>query len=210
MFSHDPLLEAEKTQTKTKKIKISREKIIFSTRQKTLRHKFFHTVKFITSYILLSGTIFSVMMGTVNYNAYSARISHWLNPNAYAQTNQEIAGIIENSRTEITANRDDGEIENRAIIEEKIALKNPEMVYSRSYSAENLLSNIPLNSAEKATFQVNPQDNRIIIPRIGKNIPLIDVNRDADTPWDEMHKVFMEELKNGIVRYPGTAEPGQK
>lgn len=84
------------------------------------------------------------------------------------------------------------------------------MVYSRSYSADNLLSNIPLQSTEKASFTVNPQENRIIIPKLGKNIPLIDVNHDANTPYEKMHEVFMEELKKGIVRYPGTAKPGEK
>lgn len=212
MTLHDPLLEAENTITKIKKtkIKISRAKVIFSTRPDTFGKKILRGTKFVTSYILLSGTIFGVLMGTVNYSAYSARISHWINPNAYAQSSEAISEIIENSTTQINgAAQMDSEIEHRAIIEEKIAAKNPEMVYSRSYGADNLLSNIPLASAEKASFAVNPQENRIIIPRLGKNIPLLDVDHDADTPFEEIHEVFMEELKNGIVRYPGTAKPGE-
>lgn len=218
MNLYDPLLEVEKllsetethTKIKTKKIKISRYKTLLSTRPVTLASKVWSGTKFATTYVLLSTTIFSVMMGAVNFSAYSERISHWLNPDVYAAANEEISGILKTSHIEVAgAKQTESDIENRAIIEEKIAEKNPEMVYSRSYSAENLLSNIPLQSAEKASFSVAPQDNRIIIPKLGKNIPLVDVNHDTGTPVEKMHDVFMEELKKGIVRYPGTAEPGQ-
>lgn len=135
-------------------------------------------------------------MAAMNFNAYSARISHWINPDVYAQTTVQIDSILKNSRTEVAAaTQTDNDLENRAIIEEKIAELNPEMVYSRSYSADHLLSNIPLHSAEKASFSVTPQENRIIIPKLGKNIPLVDVDHDGNAPYDEMHEVFMEELK---------------
>lgn len=146
----------------------------------------------------------------MNFHAYSERLSHWLHPDVYAAANEEITGILKNTHSEVAgANQSESDIENRVIIEEKIAEKNPEMVYSRSYSADNLLSNVPLQSAEKASFSVAPQENRILIPKLGKNIPLIDVHHDENTPLNAMHDVFMEELKKGIVRYPGTAEPGQ-
>jgi sortase A len=56
---------------------------------------------------------------------------------------------------------------------------------------------------------VTPYENRIIIPKIGKNIPLVDVHHDSDADYSVMHEIFMEELKKGIVRYPGTAKPGE-
>lgn len=204
MNIYDPLAEIEKqldeqlshTKTKKQKIKISRAKVIFSTHQKTTFEKFLSVSRFVTTYILLSGMIFAVMMAAMNFNAYSARIVHWFNPEAHAEESQKIAEVIEHSSTEIAGAKNTTEtLENRAIIEEKIAEKNPEMVYARHYSADNLLSNIPLQSAEKASFSVNPQENRIIIPKLGKNIPLVDVDHDANTPYEKMHEVFMEELK---------------
>lgn len=221
MNQFDPLKELEKkldAQVETqliakkniKKIKISRAKTIFTTYQKTLSDKIFSGAKFATTYALLSATIFGVMMGAMNIPAYSERISLWLNPSVYAESARAVDGIISASNTEILVqNQKKEDIESRAIIEQKIAEKNPEMVYSRSYGAENLLSNIPLGSTEKATFEVAPQENRIIIPKLGKNIPLVDVDHDEGTPFTEMHKIFMKELKKGIVRYPGTAKPGE-
>jgi hypothetical protein len=59
----------------------------------------------------------------------------------------------------------------------------------------------------KVDFNVTPYENRIIIPKIGKNIPLVDVNISPDIDFDHMENIFMQELENGVVRYPGTAMP---
>lgn len=218
MNEFDPLAELEKqietelasTNTKTQKIKIGRAKVIFSTHKKTFSQKMAGASKFVMTYILLSGAIFTLMMAVMNMPAYSERISLWWNPNVYAESARSIDTILSTSDAQITTKTNiEEEVENRAIIEEKIAQKNPEMVYSRSYGAENLLSNIPLGSSEKATFDVTPLENRIIIPKLGKNIPLLDVNHDEGVPFTEMHKIFMNELQKGIVRYPGTAKPGE-
>ena len=59
-----------------------------------------------------------------------------------------------------------------------------------------------------ANFTLAPYENRIVIPKIGKNIPLVNVTIDHGASFETMHEVFMEELRKGVVRYPGTAEPG--
>jgi sortase A len=56
---------------------------------------------------------------------------------------------------------------------------------------------------------IAPYEDRIIIPKIGKNIPLVNVeHHDADSS-NEWHKIFMKELENGIIKYPGSADPGE-
>lgn len=195
MTLHDPLLEAEqKAHINITNIKISREQTVFTTKKETLSRKIWKQTKFLITYCLLTGTIFSVLMGAMNFQAYSHRISHWLNPNAYAQDSQNIAELISQSEAEINTSHQDLS-DQRENIEKKIFSKNPEMVYSRKYSEESLLANIPLKSAEKATFEVTPIENRIIIPKIGKNIPLLDVNHDENAGITDMHNIFMEELK---------------
>jgi len=52
------------------------------------------------------------------------------------------------------------------------------------------------------TIDVVPFENRVIIPRIEKNIPLIDVKNKNIASLSELDKIFMKELENGIVRYP--------
>lgn len=59
------------------------------------------------------------------------------------------------------------------------------------------------------SVNIAPYEDRIIIPKIGKNIPLVNVeHHEADTS-NEWHKIFMKELERGIVKYPWSADPGQ-
>jgi sortase (surface protein transpeptidase) len=54
-----------------------------------------------------------------------------------------------------------------------------------------------------------PYEDRIIIPKIGKNIPLVNVESHDANNSVEWNKIFMKELENGIVKYPGSADPGE-
>jgi sortase (surface protein transpeptidase) len=99
--------------------------------------------------------------------------------------------------------------ESSEVLTERVASIAPGLVYSRTYDPDRLLSTVDMDSAARATFAVTPYENRIIIPKIGKNIPLVDVDHDAGVSYTQMHEIFMEELKKGVVRYPGTAKPGE-
>lgn len=59
-------------------------------------------------------------------------------------------------------------------------------------------------------LSVAPPDTRIIIPKIAKNIPIIKVPDDSlrEGDWKQLEKDIQEKLKDGVVHYPGTAEPG--
>ncbi len=211
MFQNDPLLEYENILKKKTKIKISKEKVLFSTRPKRLFDSLKGVIRFALTYIVLSGTIFSILMGLMNFSAYSARITNWIDPNSLERITEDMRSVLLNQSVQVSAAELSSEesIENRAVIEEKISIKNPEMVFSRAYDEYDLLSGIPNNDLKQATFDVAPIENRIIIPRLGKNIPLLDVDHDTGASFTEMNEVFMEELKNGVVRYPGTAKPGE-
>jgi len=58
---------------------------------------------------------------------------------------------------------------------------------------------------------INPPDNRIMIPKIGQNIPIkeVDPKNLVDQKWNGLEQDIQEALKEGVVRYPGTAQPGQ-
>lgn len=167
--------------------------------------------KFFTLYILLSGSIFTVLLGLLNFGAYSARVIHWVNPEAIISLTKDIQSVISASSIQVHASEEEHEarIETREIIEEKIKDSDPSLIFSRSYPAERLLDNIPETGLATPSFEITPYENRIIIPRLGKNIPLIDVYHDLDANYIEMHEIFMEELRKGVVRYPGTARPGE-
>ncbi len=168
--------------------------------------------KFFAVYIILSGSIFSVLIGILNFSAYSARVAHWVNPEWLLRVTNEMQWLISASSIEVHASEEeqDAHIQSRDIIEAKIKATDPGILYSRTYESERLLDNIPEEGIVNPTFEVSPYEDRIIIPRLGKNIPLIDVFHDRDADYVKMHEIFMEELRKWVVRYPGTAYPWEK
>lgn len=69
----------------------------------------------------------------------------------------------------------------------------------------------PTLSPDTAELPINPPDNRIMIPKIGQNIPIRDVDPTnlLNQDWQALEKDIQEALKEGVVHYPGTAKPGQ-
>lgn len=67
------------------------------------------------------------------------------------------------------------------------------------------------NDALPSVLSVTPPDNRLIVPAIGKNVPLVEVSADAlkRADWNTFEKDIQHALRFGIVHYPGTAVPGQ-
>jgi LPXTG-site transpeptidase (sortase) family protein len=59
-------------------------------------------------------------------------------------------------------------------------------------------------------LDVVPTDNRIIIPRINQNIPIIGVSSKnlVNHDWSALEKDMQEALKDGVIHYPGTSVPG--
>lgn len=60
-------------------------------------------------------------------------------------------------------------------------------------------------------LEVAPLDNRLIIPKLDKNIPLVesDPAKLVNADWKSMEQTFQEDLQKGVLHYPGTAEPGE-
>ena len=58
---------------------------------------------------------------------------------------------------------------------------------------------------------VGPFENRIIIPKLGKNIPIVRPSMEAlmREDWKTFEEDIQKALHNGIVHYPGSAKPGQ-
>jgi LPXTG-site transpeptidase (sortase) family protein len=59
-------------------------------------------------------------------------------------------------------------------------------------------------------IDVAPPDNRIIIPGINKNVPIVNVKTEnlVKRDWGALEKDIQESLREGVVHYPGTAYPG--
>ncbi len=87
-----------------------------------------------------------------------------------------------------------------AALKEKL-MKSPTLAVAGSEDG-NLLSFLPA---------IGPPENRLIIPKLGLNIPLATPSYDAllREDWVQVEKDIQEALTMGVVHYPGTAKPGQ-
>lgn len=78
----------------------------------------------------------------------------------------------------------------------------PGLTEAGSIEEGNILSVLPL---------VGPPDNRVIIPKLDLNVPLVDPPYEAllAGDWPQVEKDIQGALTDGVVHYPGTANPGQ-
>lgn len=60
-------------------------------------------------------------------------------------------------------------------------------------------------------YEVAPSDNRLVIGKIGKNVPVVQVSDDKllNQDYEGLEKEIQDQLLKGVVHYPGTAEPGE-
>lgn len=67
------------------------------------------------------------------------------------------------------------------------------------------------NEIPELKLAVAPADNRIIIPRINQNVPIVRVSSKSliQRDWNALENEMQEALKGGVVHYPGTSLPGQ-
>lgn len=121
-------------------------------------------------------------------------VTNWVNPDLMAIRQGDLESALTSSSIAVHAGDMNDSQDPLETITAKVALSDPDIVYARSYDSDRLLSGITPASSD-ATFSVTPYENRLIIPRLGKNIPLVDVEHDAHAKFGEMQDVFMEELK---------------
>lgn len=144
---------------------------------------------FLTKYILTSLGIFLLLMVSTNYKAYVNIANSYINKDEMSRNNESLlnsvkATNITNVEKKETTKKDDDNLNN--------SLK----------SFVNLKEEKP-----SLDIDITPYENRIIIPKIGKNIPLVDVKNRTISWQSELHNIFMQELEKWVVRYPGSVRP---
>lgn len=159
----------------------------------------------IINFLLLTAVIFVVLLTVANWSAYSSFARVAISPDILSDTAEIVnAGI---QATDVNVEYDH-ELEIRNQRKQKLIQR---QLTQQAINTQDLGVNyFDQDVADIAlTLDITPYEDRIVIPKIGKNIPLVNVdNHDADNAV-EWEKIFMKELENGVVRYPGSAEPGQ-
>ena len=165
---------------------------------------------FFVKYCFTCGFIFALLLVSTNFSAYfniaKGYVFSWeLQKNEKWLLNSVEAGSITTNNEKI----------------EKVILKSRDEKYEQKVKElekedDEIFHSISTLAAKTKNQEINlnieiaPYENRIVIPKIGKNIPLLDV-KDREVSWVvELNDIFMEELENGVVRYPGSAKPWEK
>ena len=146
------------------------------------------TPTLIKEFFFIGVTAFGIFLLTFvgfNFSSLSQIAQKHLSPNTFAEQQKLMSGLTENEKT------------NKILFSSTLPVAGSE---------STKVVNIPLMDLE-----VMPPDNRIIIPKIGKNIPIIRLNEKSiqAEDWNQLEKEIQKALQDGVVHYPGTADPGQ-
>lgn len=156
---------------------------------------------FFIKYIWTSTLIFAVLLSVTNYSAYIEIARSYLNPEALELNKQAMLASVQQSN--IWTKNQDGVLEEN--LEENTTQK-MEWVKNKTYHSMDKLINSTKNELDM-NIEIVPYENRIVIPKIWKNIPLIEVQNKTVQNVKQLEDVFMKELVNWIVRYPWSARP---
>ena len=180
--------ESEKSEDILETIEITSDNL------KAKRNSLVSWIIFLTKYVLTSSLIFAVLLVTTNYSAYINIAKSYV-----------FAWDLEISRQKIISSVEASNIKERyaeVVVEENEEEKREtEKLSIKKIKQEQDRENIDLN------IEITPYANRVVIPKIGQNIPLIDIKNRKITWENEFNDIIMEELESGIVRYPGSAKP---
>jgi len=160
---------------------------------------------FLIKYLSTSLCIFWVLLAVSNYSAYSNIIYSFI----YAEEMEknEVSMMQSVSASEIDSKAWSKEVNTFASLDQDIEEVKTEYTPSM-HSLWKLIAKTKEDSID-LWIDITPYENRIVIPKIGKNIPLVEITQQTVSWVDELNNIFMEELKNGVIRYPGSAKPGE-
>ncbi len=175
----------------------------YAAQEQRLSRKIFGTIKFLTQYTFTSLLIFALLMVGVNHQAYYQLLNAYINAEQMEQNKQSMIESV-SAASQVVREQRGGENIDLSFITRQAEAK--ELSLEERHSPSRLLAKA---SREEINLDIaiTPFEDRVVIPKIGKNIPLVEVsNRHAESVKD-LHNIFMEELEHGVVRYPGTALP---
>ncbi len=188
--------------------KIVEEKIIEKIENKSrLLRQFIHTWIFGVKYILTSVMIFGVLLVSTNFSAYSNIMQSYIfeddnNKEAVSLLNSASAGEVEENKIIYKKTKAEKIAEFKEKTEKVDKIKN-------KFSIKQIVSEIDKKDID-LWIKIVPYENRLVIPKIGKNIPLIDIREKTVESKNKLDNILMKELEDWVVRYPGSAKPGQK
>ncbi|MBI4232195.1 sortase [Candidatus Peregrinibacteria bacterium] len=102
-------------------------------------------------------------------------------------------------------------IENVSPLEQFTEIETDNVVYTQEILKTSNDLGVQKTDIPALDIEIAPTDNRLIIPRIDQNIPIVKVSSESliKRDWNGLEKEMQEALQDGVVHYPGTSLPGQ-
>jgi LPXTG-site transpeptidase (sortase) family protein len=177
----------------------------------SLKTKLISHAKFVAHYIAVSTTVFAILLIATNWSAYWSIAANFIQPGGIEGSANQIEQTLSTSKISVFANAEGAvhQLEQKERAQDIKAQLDAEKI-SVEEDPFSMRQLIPDTASINTDFVITPYENRLIIPKIGKNIPLVDVAGLSGFDFDHMENIFMQELEKGVVRYPGTALPGEK
>jgi hypothetical protein len=136
--------------------------------KETKENKLYSYIILFFRYITTSALIFAILLLTTNYSAYYNIAKSYIYKDELKQEQNSLLNSV--SAAQITK-----KIKKDKKIKEKLTQEKKEnKARIKKYSIKKLTS-IANKNTPKLDIDITPYENRIIIPKIAKNIPLLDV-----------------------------------
>lgn len=168
------------------------------------RHKWIKKIKNSVNFAFLTSIIFVILLCVSNWQAYSAYARAFFFPEGLKEDERNIEEGLQGTEMNMRRNaREIKEERKRLVMLRRLENMQGNMIELGASYFDQDISRVSLS------VDIAPYENRIVIPKIGKNIPLVNVEHYDASNSNEWHKIFMKELENGIIKYPGSADPGE-
>lgn len=180
------------------------ETIVSENKHKKQKNKFLVWSMFIFKYILTSSFIFFILLVWTNYSAYiNIAKSYFMSEDIKKEQIWILNSVEASNLKEKIVKNTIKETKELKKLEEKEENKKSD-ISIKKYKKE--LENTKVN----LDIEITPYENRIIIPKIAKNIPLVDIENRTIKEKNELDDIFMKELEKWVIRYPWSAFPWEK
>lgn len=163
-----------------------------------------HSLKFILKYAITSVFIFGFLLLTANYSAYTSIVKNYLYKDEVIKTQNSLINSVKASVIKEKIQKK--EISKKMYQNQKDIEKEKEEYKIDMYSMSQLMNKANREDIN-IDIDISPYENRIVIPKIWKNIPLVDIKRKLVSWKNELNEIFMDELKNWVIRYPWSVKP---
>ncbi len=174
-------------------------------------NKIIDFIKFLTSYLTTSAIIFFILLWALNYNSYIQIAKSYFNKEwLELDKNAMLASVASTNIVKENKKEEDIFEEEKQKEFEINAIEQMNSIKNKTFHSMDRLVDWNWDNDINIDVSITPYENRIVIPKIWKNIPLIDVKARKVQNVKELEDIFMQELTNWIVRYPWSAKPGEK